>query len=212
MTEAEALAWLGEQDGVSRETISRLAQFVDLLTCENKKQNLVAASTTEAIWTRHIVDSAQLLRHVVGGSAGRRWLDLGSGAGFPGLIVAALSNYRVTLVEPRRKRMTFLAEAATILNVGAQVELLGARAEGLPAGHYDIVSARAFAPLDRLLMIASRFAHEKTLWVLPKGRNAQAELDAASASWQGQFRVEPSITDPEAGIIVAENVRPRGRQ
>jgi 16S rRNA (guanine527-N7)-methyltransferase len=160
------------------------------------------------MWARHIVDSVQLLDLVGLGN----WLDLGSGAGFPGLIVAAVSERRVTLVESRAKRSAFLNQAAEILGIADRVEILGARAELLPQRTYAVISARAFAPLPKLLTIAHRFATDATTWVLPKGRGAHRELAEISGSWQGDFRVVPSVTDSEAAIIVARNVRPGSKR
>jgi 16S rRNA (guanine527-N7)-methyltransferase len=210
MTEDEAREWLRAQFDVSRETWERLESFIALLTEEASRQNLIAASTLPTIWTRHIVDSAQLL--TLTNAKSGTWLDLGSGAGFPGLIVAALSDAHVTLVDSRKKRVAFLADAAKALNIESRVTLLCSRVETLPSDRFDAISARAFAPLERLLPIAARFARPDTIWLLPKGRSAVSELEAARGSWQGAFRIEPSITDPEAAIIVATQVQPRGNR
>jgi 16S rRNA (guanine527-N7)-methyltransferase len=204
MKEAEARAWVERERDVPRETMERLDAFVALLRTENEHQNLVSRGTLDLLWSRHIADSAQLLRFA---SAGASWVDLGTGAGFPGLIVAALHDGPVTLVEERRLRVEFLRRAAEVM--GVKVDILHARAERIPAIPFDVISARAFAPLDRLLDLGTAFSTTKSLWVLPKGRNAETELAALDASWQGEFRLEPSVTDPEAQIIVAEGVRRR---
>ena len=203
MGEAEAQATLD----VPRETLERLQTFVDLLTKENGEQNLVSAASLAHVWSRHIVDSAQLVSFA--SATAKTWMDLGSGAGFPGLIVAAIAPFHVTLVEARKLRVDFLRRAAEALGMMNKVEILCAKAEGLPPRTFDVISARAFAPLDRLLAIGSRFSTDKTVWVLPKGKNAKTELEAAESSWQGDFRLEPSRTDPDAQIIVATGVRPR---
>lgn len=199
------MAWLNQHD-VPCETIARIEAFCDLLHSENGRQNLVARSTLDHIWQRHIVDSAQLLDLA---PAGGRWLDLGSGAGFPGLIVAAISRRPVTLVESRAKRIAFLREASALLAIEPLIQIEGRRLETIVPSPFDIVSARAFAPLPRLLTLALPFATAGTCWLLPKGRSAHAELDAIAASWQGDFRLVPSITDADAAIIVATAVRPR---
>jgi 16S rRNA (guanine527-N7)-methyltransferase len=201
MTEEEARAALN----VPRGTLAALEAFVDLLRDENARQNLVSRSSLEHVWARHILDSAQLLRLAPVEEAS--WLDLGSGAGFPGLVVALLHRSNTTLVEARRLRANFLARAASVLGVADRIEIVCARAEALPARPFAVISARAFAPLDRLLAIGERFAAPDTVWILPKGRNAKSELDAARSSWQGDFRLEPSLTDPDARIIVASQVR-----
>lgn len=209
MTEAEAQTYLAGTLNVPRETLARFSAFAGLIRAESEQQNLISRATFDNIWTRHILDSAQLLRFVP--PEARSWLDLGTGAGFPGLIVSALHPVRVTCVESRRLRVDYLRRAAAILDIAHKTEIVCDKVERVPEARFDVISARAFAPLDRLLALAERFASPKTRWVLPKGRNAQSELDAACASWQGEFRLEPSITDPDAQIIVADRVRRRGK-
>lgn len=205
MTEEQAQAWVRAH--VSRETVDRLEQFVVLLLAENRRQNLVSPASEKTLWARHIVDSLQLLDHA---PATGTWVDLGTGAGFPGMIVGMLGRHDVTLIESRAKRIDHLRRAAGALSIGERTEVFGGRVEMLLGRRFDIISARAFAPLDRLLSVAHHLAGPATRWILPKGRSAQAELDVARGSWQGDFSVVPSITDPDAAIIVAENVRPRG--
>lgn len=192
---------------VSRETMAALDRFVDLLTKENEAQNLVSSSTLPMMWTRHILDSAQLLKFAPHEGS---WIDFGTGAGFPGLVVAALrSSQRTILVEERKLRADFLRKAVSAMEIDGRCEIWEAKVERLEPCKFDIISARAFAPLGKLLDLGERFATENTRWVLPKGRNAQTELDAVRSSWQGIFRLEPSMTDAEARIIVAEQVRRR---
>lgn len=203
MTEDDARNWLVKSFNVPRETLTRLDAFADLVRTENERQNLVSKASLDHLWHRHIADSAQLLRFVADSAA--TWIDFGSGPGFPGLVVARLHGGPVTLVEERRLRIDFLHKAAEILDVS--VEIVGARVERVAPRPFDVISARAFAPLPRLLALATGFSTAKSLWVLPKGRNAQSELDALDPSWQGDFRLEESVTDPEARIIVATGVR-----
>ena len=201
-------AWLQAHfPSVSRETWERLDAFETFLRRENETQNLVSRGTLEQIRLRHVADSAQLLRHAPAKPS--TWLDLGSGAGFPGLIAAALSRHHVTLVESRRLRIDFLSRAAELLGISDRTTVVGSPLERVPDGKFAIISARAFAPLDRLLPLAHRFSTENTLWILPKGRSAQSELEQVRDAWQGEFRLEPSLTDPEARIIVATGVQPR---
>lgn len=207
MEEAEARGWVAQRFNVPRGTMDRLDAFAALVREENECQNLVSKASLDRLWVRHIADSAQLLVHVPSPSAS--WIDLGSGPGFPGLVIAALHSGPVTLVEERRLRVDFLHRAAAVL--GVDVEILGMKAERVPHRAYDVISARAFAPLPRLLELATGFSTAKSLWVLPKGRNAQSELDALESSWQGAFRLEQSVTDPEARIIVATGVTRRKR-
>jgi len=204
-TEEEARAWVAAKFNVPRETMARLDAFAAFLNEENLRQNLVSAASLDFLWTRHIADSAQLLNWSTDPAA--PWLDLGSGAGFPGLIVAALRGGPITLVEERRLRVDFLLRAAALLEV--DVEIIQSRVERVEARPCATISARAFAPLGRLLELGARFSTEKTIWILPKGRNAQSELDAIETTWQGDLRLEPSLTDPDARIIVATGVSRR---
>jgi 16S rRNA (guanine527-N7)-methyltransferase len=197
---------------VPRETIERLEAFEKLLRGENERQNLVSRSSLETLWERHILDSAQLTRFAPATAAS--WLDLGTGAGFPGLLVPLFHPAQVILVETRRLRADFLRAAASVLGIAARVEILASKVEAVPTRGVDVISARAFAPLPKLLALAERFSKRGTVWILPKGRNAKSELDAARSSWQGDFRLEPSLTDADAGIIVASGVhrKMRGRR
>jgi 16S rRNA (guanine527-N7)-methyltransferase len=207
-TEAEAKEWLERELDVPRETIARLDKFAALLTRENEHQNLVSRSTLPTLWARHIIDSAQLLLHAPSPTCS--WLDLGSGAGFPGLVVAALHPGPVTLVESRRLRVEFLHRAAEVLHVTPRI--IPTRIERFPDAPFDVISARAFAASARTLALSHRFSTGNTRWVLPKGASAQSELEAARASWHGEFRLVPSLTDRQASIIIAEGVRPRQRE
>jgi len=202
MDEAGARSWVERTFDVPRETMARLDTFATLLREENDRQNLVSRASLGGLWLRHIADSAQLIRFAPSASA--TWVDLGSGAGFPGLIVAALHSGPVTLVEERRLRADFLRRAAEALRL--DVEIVQARAERMAPRPFDVISARAFAPLGRLLDFGTGLSTAKSVWLLPKGRNAETELEALDPSWQGSFRLEPSVTDPEARIIVAEGV------
>jgi 16S rRNA (guanine527-N7)-methyltransferase len=209
MTEDEAR----DAFDVPRETMRRLELFAQMLAEENERQNLVSKGSLSHLWSRHVYDSAQLVRLAPPGAA--TWLDLGSGAGFPGLIAALLHPARFTLVEARKLRADFLRRAAEILAIAEKVSIVGGRIETVAPRAFDVISARAFAPLDRLLCLASPFSTGSTVWILPKGRNAKSELEAARCSWQGDFRLEPSLTDDEAGIVVATGVslrKPKGKR
>jgi 16S rRNA (guanine527-N7)-methyltransferase len=204
MTETEAQLWLIDAMNVSRETIEKLTYFVEYLKRESLSQNLIAASTLDTIWTRHIVDSAQLLAHLPGTTQMDNWLDLGSGAGFPGIVAALLTDMKITLVESRNKRIEYLDRAITILNLENRVKIVGMPLEKFPSAPFAVISARAFAPLPRLLTLSARFSTNNTIWLLPKGRNARSELDEAKAHWSLDFRVKRSITDDHAGILVGK--------
>ena len=201
--EVEARAWVQQAFDVSRETMGRLDGFAALIRDEAANHNLVSAASLDHLWQRHFADSAQLLRFAPAPTSS--WVDLGSGAGFPGLIIAALHAGPVTLIEERRLRIGFLERAAAML--GVNVEIVGGRVERLSPRPFDVISARAFAPLPRLLDLGTRFSTRNSVWILPKGRNAQSELEAIAPSWQGEFRLEPSLTDDDALIIVAHRVK-----
>jgi 16S rRNA (guanine527-N7)-methyltransferase len=205
MDEADARERLAEEFDVPRGTMERLDHLASLIREENRRQNLVSQASLDEIWNRHMLDSARLLRFA---PATGRWLDVGSGAGFPGLVIAILRSGEVVMVEQRKRRAEFLERAVAELGIGARARVLCSRAERVTLSAIDVISARAFAPLGQLLASAHHLAQKKTIWLLPKGRNAKSELEAARASWQGDFRVEPSWTDPDALIIVANQVRP----
>jgi len=202
MTDDEAKLWLQKQLHVSRETMDELELFVTFLKREAQSQNLISASTIDHIWSRHIVDSAQLLTLLGNIHPNMRWLDLGSGAGFPGLIIAMLTDFHVTLVESRSRRIEYLERAVEMLDLSKRVRVAGTTLERLETAPFSVISARAFAPLPKLFALASRFSTNNTLWLLPKGRNASHEWTTAQKDWQGEFRVATSVTDQDAGILV----------
>ncbi|SMC79582.1 16S rRNA (guanine(527)-N(7))-methyltransferase RsmG [Novosphingobium sp. B1] len=200
--EDEAQDWLRDVLGVDQPGMTRLSKLVTLLLEENERQNLVARGTLPHIWVRHIVDSAQLLHVSRETLAEGEWLDLGTGAGFPGLVVAALQPHRpVTLVDSRRLRTDWLQRAAEALEL-PNVRVVLSRVEDLPSGPHAVISARAFAPLDKLLELSARFSTPDTVWLLPKGARAAQELQMLPESWNHMFHVEQSLTDADAGIIV----------
>jgi 16S rRNA (guanine527-N7)-methyltransferase len=201
MTEEEAQNWLRDNFDVSRETWERLEAFIAFIKREAQSQNLIAASTLDHIWARHIVDSAQLLR-LIPPKKIAPWLDLGAGAGFPGLVIAILSPRKVTLVESRSKRIEYLNRAVEMLDMENIIQVVGRSVEKVQSTEFAVISARAFAPLPKLLDLAARFSTQKTIWLLPKGRNAAKELEDCSTIWPMDFEIKPSVTDDEAGIIV----------
>ena len=194
--------WLGHD--VPRETLERLEHFVAILRCENERQNLVAKSTLDDLWQRHIADAVQLVPFAPERGS---WLDIGSGAGLPGIVIAIITNAPMLLVEPRRLRADFLQRTVDALALGSTVSVVHAKIEGVRHAPVDVITARAVASIDRLFAIAGHLSHKGTIWVLPKGRSAKSELDDARRTWQGDFRLEPSRTDPDAQILVASRVR-----
>ncbi len=199
-TEAQAKDWLESLPEYDETAKERLDMLVLLLREENQRQNLVSSASLEEVWRRHIVDSAQLLQHVPRETFGS-WLDLGTGAGFPGLVVATLRpELPVFMVESRSKRVDWLERARIALDLSA-AKVFGSRLEQLESRNVSVISARAFAPLERLLGLSARFSTRDTIWLLPKGRSAKQEL-AELRGWNHLFHVEQSITDADAGVIV----------
>jgi len=195
--------------------MDQLNRLVALLVAENGKQNLIAEATVPHMWQRHIADSAQLLRYVPRETG--IWLDLGTGAGFPGLVIAVMRpSWKIRLVESRKRRVDWLERAAGDLGL-SQCEVFGQRLEDIDSFAAGVISARAFAPMQRLMKLSARFSTAQTLWLLPKGRSATQDLDALPKSRRSAFHVEQSLTDPEAGIIIggggpSEGIPPKARQ
>ena len=192
------------QRDVSRETIEKIEAYAALLREESARQNLISTSTLDNLWDRHILDSAQLVRFEPG--AGSSWVDVGSGAGLPGIVIACIVSGPVTLIEPRRLRADFLHKLRESLQLNAQVFCGKAERAG---GEYDVITARAVAPLSELLKISAHLSTRNTVWALPKGRSATRELAEAQQAWQGEFHVEQSVTDADSSIVVATGVRAR---
>lgn len=209
-TEAQARDWLQtlpEWDSLAAERLERL---ISLLVEENARQNLVSAASLGEVWRRHIADSAQLLTHVPR-EASSPWIDLGTGAGFPGLVVAILRpDCDVHMIESRARRIEWLQRVSADLGL-ARAEVAGSPLERVGEMKAAAISARAFAPLPRLLDLSARFSTIDTVWLLPKGRSAQQELDSL-AGWNHLFHVEQSLTDCEAGVIVGRLQGRKGRK
>ena len=187
---------------VSRETLDKLEAYVALLREEAGRQNLISASTLDHVWDRHIVDSAQLVRFEP--HAGASWADIGAGAGLPGIVIACFVEGPMTLIEPRRLRAEFLHKACEALRIQASV--FPGKAERA-TGAYDVITARAVARLSETLRISQHLSTIKTVWALPRGRSADAELAEARRAWQGVFHVEQSVTDADSRIVVGTGVR-----
>lgn len=188
---------------VSRETWARLDTLVATLDRWQAKTNLVAPNTLDEIWTRHVADSAQLVALVPPEPA--RWVDIGSGGGFPALVVAAMlsGKTQVHLVESNGKKAAFLREAARAM--GVTVAVHAERAEAALAGlSADVVTARALAPLAALLGLAAPLLKTGAVGLFPKGRDASSELTEAEKSWRFRASLHPSLTDENARIVRVE--------
>ena len=199
---------LGQVD-VSRETLHRLDRFVTLLLLWQGKTNLVALSTLETLWTRHIGDSLQLieLAPTVG-----TWVDLGSGGGFPGLVIALAGQGRsVHLVDSNMKKCAFLR--TVLADVGVSATVHARRIEDVPPSLFlpraAVVSARALAPLRDLLRLAFPLLKTGALGVFPKGREAQAELTDASRYWTLDVTLAPSRFAHDSAVVLVQSAQPR---
>lgn len=208
MDETAVKTWLIEALGVSRETLERLDAFAALLLDEAERQNLISRSTVDSFWDRHIRDSAQLLSLASPSSRTGPWIDLGSGPGLPGMVLAIVGGMDMTLVEVRSRRVDFLQRARERLGLADRVHIEGRRVERVDGAIYRVITARAFTALPKLFAVAHRFADAETQWLLPKGKSAQEELADARRTWQGDFALHGSLTNDEAFIIDARNVRP----
>ncbi|MEH3035215.1 MAG: 16S rRNA (guanine(527)-N(7))-methyltransferase RsmG [Sphingomonas adhaesiva] len=205
MNEDDAHDWVSERFGAA--AVDRLRHYEDILLTESERQNLISRGTIPSLWTRHIVDSAQLIAFAPGDAS--RWCDIGSGAGLPGLVVAILLPIEVVLVEPRRKRAEFLADAASTLAL-PNVQVSQSMIEKTTlAGRIDVISARAVAQLDTIFQLTSHLASSATRFILPKGRSGVDELASVKRNWQGVFHVEQSVSDAESIIVIADGVTRR---
>lgn len=216
MDEHQAQAYLSGTLIVSRETMARLELYVALLRKWQAKINLVAPSTLESIWSRHILDSAQLWPHLPSGT--ERLVDMGSGAGFPGLVLAILGVPQVHLLESDSRKAAFLREAAR--QTAATVTIHNARIERVPAFPVQVVTARALASLADLLALAAPFLGntEDTLGsrsgvgLFLKGQSWEEELTAARKGWNMQIESFASLTDTQARVLRLSTVTPRRSQ
>jgi 16S rRNA (guanine527-N7)-methyltransferase len=190
---------------VSRETLARLKAYVGLLTDWNARHNLVSAKSLDDVWRRHVWDSAQLAAYVPAET--RTVADLGSGAGFPGLVLAELLRGRVTvtLYEATRKKAEFLKAAAERMDLPVTIQNVRIEAGRQPT--VDLVTARALAPLDKLLGYAQQMADKRTVCLFLKGQSLASELTEAHKSWRMKTLQHPSATDPSGVILEVRELR-----
>jgi 16S rRNA (guanine527-N7)-methyltransferase len=188
--------------GVSRETLARLEAYAELLVRWSARINLVGANTLDDLWRRHFLDSAQLFAHVPQGT--QSLVDLGSGAGFPGLVLAISGVPGVELIEADARKCAFLREAARV--AAAPVVIRNARIEAVPAHFVDVVTARGCAPLDRLLVLAQAFIGPDTVCLFPKGERAREELTAAEQAWTMDATFHESCSDRRGVILCLRRV------
>lgn len=201
----EALLLPGQN--VSRETEAKLRHLVKLVEKWTTRINLVSAKSIDHIWTRHILDSLQLFRFLPIGAT--HWADLGSGGGFPGLVISIIAeelaeDLRVTLVESDQRKAAFLRTAA--MDLGLLVDIRTTRIESTEPLGADVLSARALGPLPQLLGYASTHLSASGIGLFLKGRSVAEEIDAARLDWRFDLIAHPSMTDAEAQILRIENI------
>jgi 16S rRNA (guanine527-N7)-methyltransferase len=197
-----------ERFPVSRETLARLEAYAELLTRWSARINLVGRDTLPDLWRRHILDSAQLYRFVPGSA--QSLIDLGSGAGLPGLILAILGIPGVELVEADSRKAAFLREAARV--TGTEVAIRSCRIQAMPPHPVDVITARACAPLDRLVDLAAPFLAPDTVCLFPKGERHNEELTLARKAWTMDASVEQSLSDRRGVVLRLQQVAREPRQ
>lgn len=213
MNDLETAMEAGERAGVpvSRETAERLVLYVRLLRQWNPAKNLVSASTLDAVWDRHIADCLQLAAFV----SARHWVDMGSGGGLPGLILAAVLAERggsIHCIESKLGKAAFLREAARQMQVPAIIhaERIEAVMEDWPADRpIEVVTARALAPLPKLLDLSKSLLKRGALGLFPKGQDAVNELTDAAQYWNFNHDLRPSVTDSAARIVLITDLAER---
>ncbi len=187
--------------GVARETVSRLSTYVEILTVRNQQLNLVSESTMQQVWRRHILDSAQLVEQIP--ASAKTLVDLGSGAGFPGMVLAIMLSERpglkVHLIESTQKKCRFLEEVGEATHAPIQVHWT--RVESVKNLRADVITARAVAPLEKLLKLAYPYFRPSSTGLFLKGKSLSHELTLASKSWKLDSTPVPSRSDP-SGIVL----------
>lgn len=202
-----------EAAGADEAAMARLLAYADILAATNAHTNLISAASLGDLWRRHMFDSAQLIPLIPRNT--RSHVDFGSGAGFPGLVIAALFGPGVgletTLIESTAKKCAFLREAVAAMGLSQTVRIISGRAEDVPAFKADLITARAVAGLSTLLGYARRFAGNRTLCLFPKGRTAADELTEARRSWKLAVDMIESRSDPSGSILAIRSFAPKGR-
>lgn len=200
---------VAEAAGVSRETLDRVRHFVRVLDAWRGRMNLIGPAEGRHLWRRHVLDSLQALERI--GAGPGTLVDLGSGAGFPGLVLACALSGRgdiaVTLVEKSPKKAHFLEKAAEAVLGAKRPVVLNRRIEDAPPGRFDIVTARALAPLPKLLGYVDSWAKPDGRAVLWKGREATSELTLSRESWTFDLSHRVSLSNPDGQILAISNLR-----
>lgn len=198
MTEGEAKAWVATR--VDAGALRKLETFVGLVVDENTRQNLISPGTIPVIWQRHVVDSLQLLG--MAGDGQGRWLDVGSGGGFPGIVLAVAGARPMTMVEPRKLRVAFLRQCIDILTL-TDTQVIEAKVEAV-ALTADVITARAVASVEKLLLAARHCCTPTTRWLLPRGAAELGTLKSQIEARGMMFHVEQSVTESASSIVIID--------
>ena len=200
MNDEEVKRFLIDQLNVSHETFLKLESFVTFLMQWNKMHNLVSQGAVNELWYRHLLDSAQLITFV---SSTEQVVDFGSGAGFPGMILAILGR-RVLLIERNKKKVAFLTEIARRLSL--DVVIKNKSIEETKIENVDIITARGVAKIDLILAMTKHFASANTRYLLQKGKEWRGELDAAAVKWNFIEKIDSSVTSEEGKLVTLTKV------
>ncbi len=190
---------------VSRETLTRWERYVEALLKWNKRINLIGPLTEQDVWERHILDCAQLLKHLPENT--ETISDFGTGGGLPGLILALSGNYNMHLVESNRKKTAFLHSIAP--QAVGKVAIHDQRIEKLRAWNSDVITARALAPMNELLILLEQFTQKTKLALFLKGQNVVEEIEEATRYWDFEAKLHPSITNSESVIVAMTRIKRR---
>lgn len=202
-TPAQALEYIGSQYDVSRETLTKYQTYADQLVRWQRAVNLVSPSTLPDLWVRHMIDSAQILKYMP--KDAKTVVDLGSGGGFPAMVLAITGRFAVHCIESDRKKIEFLRTVSR--ETGTKIDLHCCRIENAPQISADVITSRALASLDKLVTFAQPFSHEKTVALFLKGEKFSEEIACTKQQWDIKLSTYTSITDSNGAIIKVEGLK-----
>ncbi|MCH9753754.1 MAG: 16S rRNA (guanine(527)-N(7))-methyltransferase RsmG [Alphaproteobacteria bacterium] len=194
-----------EEFEVSRETFEKLQKFVDLVLKWNQSINLIAKSTEDIIWERHVLDSMQISSLI----KGKKILDIGTGAGFPGIILSIINDSNIILVEKSSKKCTFLHKAKA--EIGGDFEIINQAIEDVAIEKVDVITCRGFASVKKILELSSGCINHNIKLILLKGENYEIEIEEAQkAGWNFSINTKQSITNEKSVVLILSNIKRDG--
>ncbi len=205
MPHEDAFDFLNKHVNVSPETFHRFYLYHDLLVKWQEKINLIGNDSLPKIWERHFLDSLQLIPLIP--KSVKPLIDFGTGAGFPGMVLAMYGIANVHLIESDHKKISFLKEVARITKT--DVSIYPERIENIKIADVGIIVARALSDLERLLEYSSRYVSHETTCLFPKGKNYAMEIEAAKEKWQFDYKITKSITDKDGVMVIVSNLKRR---